>query len=163
MPALIIRNFGVFWEREHVAFGTKGPGNKGELSGYSGSTAPVVDFAKQRGIYILYEGSDINLHRVVYVGQTGAGDQRLLVRLRQHTQDHLWNRWERFSWLGLSDVGGNGMLNHTQKAAVGNVAVATALDQLEASLMQFMEPLLNKQGPSWHGAKQYFQAHANEA
>jgi hypothetical protein len=163
LAALIVRNFGVFWEREYVKFGEKGPGNKGSLLGYRGSKGPNVDFALQRGIYILYEGSDINLHRVAYIGQTGKGNQRLLLRLRQHTKDHLWNRWERFSWVGLSAVGANGYLNHQEKAAVGNVEILTALDQLEATLMQFMEPLMNRQGPKWHGAQEYFQTHPDEA
>lgn len=152
----IIRNYGVFWDRNTVNFGKKGPGNAGKLLGHS-AKGPAVDFAEQRGIYVLYEGADINLHRVTYIGQTGDGDKRLLSRLRDHNVDHLWNRWNRFSWLGLLDVGKKGELNHSAKVSVGTVGVATVLDQLEASLIQLMEPLLNKQGPQWHGAVEYFQ------
>ena len=106
---------------------------------------------------MLYEGQDINLHRLVYMGQTGAGNKRLLSRLRDHSNDHLWNRWNRFSWLGISAVGKDFCLNHSDKQAIGNIKVNVALDQLEASIIQLMEPLLNKQGPKWHGACEYFQ------
>jgi hypothetical protein len=155
--SIIVRNYGTFWERSLVNFGKKGPGNGGSLLGHSAKGTSTVDFCDQRGIYILYEGSDINLHRVTYIGQTGEGNKRLLSRLRDHTDDHLWNRWNRFSWLGLLDVGKKGKLNHSAKVTVGSVGVDITLDQFEASLIQLMEPLLNKQGPKWHGAVEYFQ------
>jgi hypothetical protein len=57
----------------------------------------------------------------------------------------------------LLDVGKKGKLNHSAKVTVGSVGVDITLDQFEASLIQLMEPLLNKQGPKWHGAVEYFQ------
>jgi len=155
--SIIVRNYGIFWERDLVNFGKRGAGNSGCLHGHSAKGTSTVDFREQRGIYILYEGTDINLHRVTYIGQTGEGDKRLLSRLRDHRDDHLWNRWNRFSWLGLLEVGKQGKLNHSAKVSVGSVGVVTVLDQLEAGLIQLMEPLLNKQGPKWHGAVEYFQ------
>lgn len=157
--AQIVKTYGIFWERDKVDFGAKGRGNGGRLVGHcDGSKATTVDFAEQRGIYVLYEGPAINLQRVVYVGQTGDGNKRLLSRLRDHTRDHLWNRWNRFSWLGFLDVNQAGdALIHKDKSAIGPVPINTALDQLEAALIDLMEPLLNKQGAQWHGAVQYFQ------
>lgn len=157
MPQMIIRNYGLFWERDQLAVGKKGPGNKGELLGYSKGDKSATDFRDQSGIYVLYEGASINTHRVVYIGQTGAGNQRLLARLRQHTNDHLWNRWQRFSWLGFLAIGNNRKLIHKQKTALGNIAVATGLDQIEASLISLLDPLLNRQGPQWHGAVEFYQ------
>jgi hypothetical protein len=155
----IVKTYGIFWERDKVDFGKKGPGNKGSLIGHCDEAKrTVTDFAQQRGIYILYEGPTINLQRVVYVGQTGGGGKRLLSRLRDHTTDHLWNRWNRFSWLGFLGVNKEfSGLVHKDKAAIAAVPFSTALDQLEATLIDFMEPLMNKQGAQWHGALQYFQ------
>jgi uncharacterized protein (UPF0248 family) len=154
---MIIRNYGLFWERDKLAVGKKGSGNRGELLGYSKGDKAPTDFRDQSGIYVLYEGSSINTHRVVYIGQTGAGNQRLLARLRQHTNDHLWNRWQRFSWLGFLAIGNNKKPIHKKKAALGNIAVAIGLDQIEASLISLLDPLLNRQGPQWHGAVEYYQ------
>ena len=159
---LIVRNYGVFWERNRVDFGTKGPGNRGQLLGFKRGTPTPADLRGQRGIYVLYEGTDINLQRVVYVGQTGAGHQRLLKRLRDHTNDHLWNRWQRFSWAGFLDIGPDFKVLNVSDESVGNILFETALDQLEATLIQLLEPLLNKQGPKWHGAKQYFQLQVDD-
>ena len=157
--AQIVKTYGIFWEREKVDFGKKGPGNRGALKGHcDASKKTTVEFREQRGIYILYEGPTINLQRVVYVGQTGDGDKRLLSRLRDHTGDHLWNRWNRFSWLGFLGVNNAyTAIVHKDKSAIGAVPFNTALDQLEATLIDLLEPLLNKQGAQWHGAIEYFQ------
>lgn len=155
--SLIVRSYGVFWERGTVDFGSRGPGNKGSLLGTLGDGKRLVDFRRQRGIYILYEGSDINLQRVVYIGQAGAQNQRLFGRLRAHTRDHLWNRWSRFSWLGLLDVDDSGELLDSDESGVGEIAVPVALNQIEATLISLLEPLLNRQGAKWCGAREYFQ------
>lgn len=159
---LIVQNYGVFWERSHVDFGSKGPGGKGTLKGFRRRAPVPVDFSRQRGIYVLYEGSDINTQRVVYVGQTGAGAQRLLKRLRDHTNDHLWNRWQRFSWLGFLPVTEDHQLDDASERLFSEVVLGSALDQMEATLIQLLEPLMNKQGPKWHGARQYFQIAVQE-
>ena len=159
---LIVQNYGTFWERSRV-FGNKGPGGKGSLTGFRRREPAAIDFRAQRGIYILYEGAEINTQRVVYVGQTGSGGQRLLKRLRDHTNDHLWNRWQRFSWLGFEAVSELNVLNNTSDQIFGNVDLATALDQVESLLIHLLEPLLNRQGAQWHGARQYFQIAVEES
>lgn len=157
MAKLIIHCFGLFWDRDQIDFGKKGPGNQGNLLGHYDGAQHATQFRDQSGIYILYEGATINDQRVVNIGQTGSGNQRLLARLRQHTKDHLWNRWQRFSWLGFLDVGANNAIIHKKKNALGNIAVSVGLDQMEACLISLMEPLLNRQGPQWHGAVEYYQ------
>ncbi len=148
----IIQCYGLFWERSKVTFGT-GTGHKGSLVGHFEGAAKSSELKKQKGIYILYEGATIADQRVVYVGQTDA----LLARLRNHTNNHLWNRWQRFSWFGFLKMGANRLPTHQNKTAVGNVTVAEALDIVEATQIVSLEPLLNKQGPQWHGAVEYFQ------
>lgn len=156
---LIVRNFGLFWDRENIHWGSPGPNDPGHLRGYAKKLEHFVDFREQRGIYVLYEGASIVGQRVVYIGQAGAGKNDLFHRLRSHRDDELWNRWQRFSWLGFLAVGRNRELIHRQKESVGNIDFSTALDQVEAVLIAFLEPLKNKQGPKWQGAREYLQWH----
>lgn len=160
--SLIVRSYGVFWSRDQVKFGSPGAGNRGSLLGSIGDGKLEVDFRRQRGIYILYEGSDINSQRVVYIGQAGASNHRLFGRLKAHTRDHLWNRWSRFSWLGLLDVDPQGQLIDSEDNGIGEISVGVALNQMEAMLISLLEPLLNRQGPKWNGATEYFQLHGEE-
>ena len=110
---MIIRNFGLLWERASVEWG---PGSKGHLRGFLRQRDEPVDFSQQAGIYLLYEGLDPATHRVVYVGQAGLGKHAkgLYKRLEEHTIDSLWNRWTRFSWFGIYAVGKKGVLVHTR-------------------------------------------------
>src|ERR1700680_4765828 len=75
--------------------------NPGSLRGAAsrGPNSVPVEFREQRGIYALYANYDL-----VYVGQTGAGDDRLFKRLKVHRTDHLAERWDRFSWFGTQWV-----------------------------------------------------------
>ncbi len=36
----------------------------------------------------------------------GGTDATLFNRLKHHTDDHLWNRWQYFSWFGLAKQAG---------------------------------------------------------
>jgi hypothetical protein len=157
MVVRVIQNFGLFWERDHIDWGSRGPGHAGHLKGYLANPEFPVDFREQRGIYVLYEGESIATQRTVYVGQAGAGQHDLFHRLRNHRDDDLWNRWQRFSWFGFLQAGNNRRLVHKTKAAIGTVDFPAALNQVEAVIMALFEPVKNRQGPRWHGAKGYRQ------
>jgi hypothetical protein len=118
-PAILIRAFGLFWERDQIDWGSRG--RAGHLLGYRDHPGTQIDFRDQRGIYVLYEGASIAHQRVVYLGQAGAGTRSLFHRLRDHRDDELWNRWQRFSWFGLLGVGTGGALVHSKKGSVGGV------------------------------------------
>jgi uncharacterized protein (UPF0248 family) len=163
MPPRIVQNFGLFWERGEVEWGTRGRGRRGHLRGYTTDPGAAVDFREQRGLYVLYEGESIATHRVVYIGQAGSKERDLFHRLRDHRDDALWNRWQRFSWFGFLAVGVGRQLVHVNKAAVGNVGFPTALDQMEAVLIALFEPVKNQQGPRWKGATEYFQVRNSSA
>lgn len=136
---MLIRNYGLFWLRENVDWGGRGRGNEGQLLGWTGRrNAAAVNFRQQRGIYVLYDDN----FKIVYIGQTGAGNQRLLVRLRNHRFDHLAQRWNRFSWFGIAPVE-NGNLN--LNAAARPPEVAEILNHIEAILIASAEPPLNLQ------------------
>jgi len=148
---IAIRNYGFLWERSGVFFGK--PGVSGTLLG-SNDRVKKADFREQSGVYLLY---DKNM-RPVYVGQAGQGNARLFNRLKHHTDDHLWNRWEYVTWLGLCRVNATGSLSladRPDRRLAGQVA--DALDEIEAVLIQVLEPLLNKQGPRWGDAEEFFQ------
>jgi hypothetical protein len=116
----VIQNFGLFWERDHIEWGSRGQGHAGHLKGYVKNPQFPVDFREQRGIYVLYEGDNIATQRAVYVGQAGAGQNDLFHRLRDHNTKELWNRWQRFSWFGFLNVGNTRELVHVNKTAIGH-------------------------------------------
>ena len=150
-----IKNFGLMWERNGVQWnGVRG--NAGHLSGFGPIGSPKreqhdVDFREQIGVYILYRNSN-----VVYVGQAGVGDQTLYSRLKDHTVDHLANRWERFSWFGVKKVNQNGSLSAAQGQS-RQINAADMLNLLEGLLINVVEPPLNKQGARWGNIHQYYQ------
>ena len=155
MP-ITIRNYGHYWSRDLVNWGGRGRGRAGDLSGYIklNRRPRVTDFRNQIGIYVLFSGN----REVVYLGQTGASDHRLFLRLRDHTTDHLRDRWSNFSWFGFRRVNADGSLSdaqHPDARIQGNAG--QALDEIEAVLLQLFEPRLNKQGPRWGDALEFLQ------
>lgn len=150
---MLIRNFGHLWERRYIQWG--GPGIKGHLHGYRTPTDDGADFRDQIGIYILFDKQ----YTPIYTGQVGSKNQRLFARLKQHTSDHLWNRWEYFTWFGFRRVNtGNGQLSDHDKPEKNFTASgSTLLNEIEAALLVALEPKLNKQGPKWKDVDEYYQ------
>lgn len=146
----MIQAYGLFWHVEKVFWGR--PNNAGVLLGAKSQSAKAVavDFREQRGVYALYAD-----YELVYVGQTGAGDDRLFKRLRTHRSDHLAERWNRFSWFGTQWITKKHKLS-TDTAAV-HEGIASALNMLEAVAIAISEPRLNLQRGRWGDAKQYYQ------
>ena len=146
----IIRSYGLHWHTDRVFWGR--PNDRGTLLGAASRStrARSVDFRDQRGIYALYADYDL-----IYIGQTGAGDQRLFNRLKSHRIDHLSERWNRFSWFGTQWVIQTGELSMDTQAVHDSTEVA--LNVLEAITIAISEPRLNLQRGRWGDAQQYFQ------
>jgi hypothetical protein len=108
--------------------------------------ATPVDFHKQLGIYLLYDGRE-----VVYVGRTT--DRPLGRRLYEHTKDRMSARWDRFSWFGLLPVSETGVL--------GSLPVqydsAKLIPALEAILIEALEPRQNRKRGDDLAAVEYLQ------
>lgn len=124
----IVSSFGMFWRRDAVQW-TSSP----KLLGMQQLGATPVDFNKQLGIYLLYDGRE-----VIYIGRTT--DRPLGRRLYEHTFDRLAVRWDRFSWFGLlpvSEVGQLSSLPSTYEAA-------KIIPALEAILIEALEPRQNR-------------------
>ena len=152
----MIRTYGLHWAANSVIWGKPGPGGHGELLGSElrGDAKNRIDFRDQCGIYALYSGFEL-----VYVGQTGSKQNRLLNRLRSHLSDHLAERWERFSWFGTRWVKTTEIGMLSADAVTANTSTKVALNVMEAVAIAISEPRLNLQRGKWDAAKakQYFQ------
>jgi len=136
---MLIKNYGSFWSEKHVFWGAGS--NAGTLLGVPAKnlTANEIDFREQSGVYVLYAD-----YQMVYVGQAGAGNQKLFARLKQHTRDALAERWNRFSWFGIRKVNANGAL--AAEADGAHSTLPEVLNHIEAILIHAAEPKQNRQG-----------------
>ena len=137
----IVTSFGMFWRRNAVEW-IATP----KLLGMQEIGATPVDFFKQLGIYLLYDGRE-----VVYVGRST--DRPLGRRLYEHTLDRMSTRWDRFSWFGLlpvSEAGQLGSLPPEYKSA-------TIIPALEAILIEALEPRQNRKRGDDLAAVEYLQ------
>lgn len=155
--AQIFKNFGFLWERKYLYTG-RGR-NKGHLIGRSRKNKEIlVDFREQIGVYALYDKNE----QIVYIGQAGKGKKGLFNRLKQHQTDRLWNRWEYFSWVGfypvsVDEIGDNGahqLVLCEPSDQVENYTFNNALTEVEAVLIELVEPKLNRRG-SFLGSSKY--------
>ncbi len=137
----IITSFGMFWRKEAVEW-VATP----KLLGMQQIGATPVDFFKQLGIYLLYDGRE-----VVYVGRTT--DRPLGKRLYEHTFDRMSARWDRFSWFGLLPVSETGQLGSLPEA----YGAAKLIPALEAILIEATEPRQNRKRGDDLAAVEYLQ------
>lgn len=149
---MLIRSYGLYWKRDDVFWGRQK--NAGHLTGKKMGTKrpPYYDFRDQVGFYALYDEA----FQLVYFGQAGRGkDQILYGRLKQHLNDHLSERWSRFSWFGTKYVKTDGGLS--AKAATVQGKQEVFLDQIEAIVIAVSEPPNNLQGGRFGKAIHYSQ------
>lgn len=134
---MIIKNVGYMWHRKYVNW------QKGnELIGYSENDDTKVDFAYQAGIYALYDRNS----SCVYVGQAGKGENvGLYCRLKNHTDDHLFCMWERFSWFGFysSDTIRKGTDAAFNKEYDVKTDVNELMNVIEALILRTFRPSCN--------------------
>ena len=137
----IVSSFGMFWRRESVEW-IATP----RLLGMQQIGATPVDFNKQLGIYLLYDGRE-----VIYVGRTT--DRPMGRRLFEHTSDRMSSRWDRFSWFGLLPVSEQGVL----EALPTTFEAAKLIPALEAILIEALEPRQNRKRGDDLAAVEYIQ------
>lgn len=137
----VVSSFGMFWRREAIEW-TANP----KILGMQQIGAEAVDFSKQTGIYLLYDGRE-----VIYVGR--ATERPLGRRLYEHTLDRLSSRWDRFSWFGVLPVSDDGKLGAMPESFVGS----TIIPALEALLIEALEPRQNRKRGDDLAAVEYIQ------
>jgi hypothetical protein len=137
----IVSSFGMFWRREAIDW-TSSP----KILGMQQIGAEVVDFNKQVGIYLLYDGRE-----VIYVGRST--DRPLGRRLYEHTLDRFSARWDRFSWFGLLPVSDTGVLGKMPES----FQVKILIPALEAILIEALEPRQNRKRGDDLSAVEYIQ------
>jgi hypothetical protein len=137
----IVTSFGMFWRRIAVEWT-----NTPKLWGMQDIGATPVDFFKQLGIYLLYDGRE-----VIYVGRST--DRPVGRRLYEHTIDRLATRWDRFSWFGLLPVAESGQLETLPES----YEAAKLIPALEAILVEALEPRQNRKRGDDLAAVEYIQ------
>ncbi len=153
-----IRNFGFMWEREKVDWGTQGRGGRAILRGRMvKNRRREVDFSEQMGIYVLYD----RFEQPVQIGQS----RNVLRRLRQHRRDHLRSRWSYFSWFGFFKVSAenNLIVREAGPELKRTLTLGESLNELEAILIQVLEPRLNRRGSNWGETEEYLQVASDAA
>jgi hypothetical protein len=137
----VVSSFGMFWRREAIEWSSNP-----KILGMQQIGAEAVDFSKQTGIYLLYDGREI-----IYVGR--ASDRPLGRRLYEHTLDRLSSRWDRFSWFGVLPVSEQGELGTIPDSFSGS----QLLPALEAILIEALEPRQNRKRGDDLAAVEYIQ------
>lgn len=137
----IVSSFGMFWRRDLIQWASTP-----KLLGMQQIGATPVDFYKQLGIYLLYDGRE-----VIYIGRTT--DRPLGRRLVEHTFDRMAARWDRFSWFGLLPVSDTGQLG----ALPATYEAAKMIPALEAILIEALEPRQNRKRGDDLSAVEYIQ------
>jgi hypothetical protein len=147
---IAIRNFGMYWVRDKVEWGR--PRTMGQLRGVRATKRrdSPVDFRTQTGIYVLYDEQRAPL----WIGQA----QLLYKRLSDHRRDHLRDRWKYFTWFGFRRINDNGTLGLSSRLEFHVKGQASeARDEIEAVLIQVLEPRLNRRGSNWHDTEEFLQ------
>lgn len=120
--------YGLHWEEERISWG------KGEILGRQRGTSSRVNFAEQKGVYLLHQGDS-----AVYVGRASHGF--LHARLNRHRRSSKALRWNNFSWFGFREVNDDGRLGDLSGALDSHQLIVI----LEAVLIEALNPPVNGQ------------------
>ncbi len=131
----------MYWRRDFIDWNSSP-----NIFGMQQIGAKPVNFQKQLGIYLLYDGRE-----VIYVGRTT--ERPFGRRLYEHTVDRLSTRWDRFSWFGLLPVSDKGTLGKLPE----DYSAATTIPALEAILIEALEPRQNRKRGDDLAAVEYLQ------
>lgn len=137
----IITSYGMYWRRDAIEWKSDP-----QILGMMRKESQSVDFSKQIGIYLLYDGRE-----VIYVGRTDK--KRLGKRLSDHTTDRLATRWDRFSWFCLLQIDENVNLKNLPDT-YNSEEMCPAF---EAILIEALEPRQNRQQGEGLSAVEYLQ------
>ena len=157
-----ITSYGLFWRESEIEW-FPGQGAKGSfrLLGRIGANTgkiKIADFRRQQGIYVLYDE-----YGPAYVGLTR--QQGLGKRLKDHKEDHLKGKWDRFSWFGFNPLGAAnkaGILELMTLQSEVSETSFTTIGDLEALLIQLLGPKLNASSMKFKEASPWTQVGYDE-
>lgn len=152
-----ITSYGLFWRASEIDW-FPGRGVKGSFRllgriGTNRGSIRLADFRKQQGIYILYDE-----YGPSYVGLTR--QQGLGKRLKDHLEDNLAGKWDRFSWFGfnpIGTVGPDGVLSLLELEREVSESTHTTIGDLEALLIRAIGPKLNTSSMNFKDAEKWQQ------
>jgi len=137
----LVNAFGMYWRRDAAIWSPT------SLLGEQLTGSQPVEFAGQRGVYLLHDRRE-----VIYVGR--AIDQGIGVRLKAHTTDRLNGRWDRFSWFGIYPVRDDGTLSEDIEHTISaEILIVT----MEALLIEATEPPQNRKRGDGFQAVEFIQ------
>lgn len=142
----IVTSFGMFWGKESIEWKKKPKLLGIRASDADDSTATIIDFCKQLGIYLLHESRE-----VICVGRA---TDTLGKRLYEHTRDRMSTRWDRFSWFGFLPVSEAGV---EIGKLPGTYSAEKSIPALEAILIEALEPRQNRKRGDELGKVEYLQ------
>lgn len=156
-----VTSYGLFWREDEIEW-NPGQGNRNEFRilgriGAQRKTLRVVDFRYQQGIYILHDD-----YGPAYVGLVrGGGGGRLGARLKEHRDDRLSGKWDRFSWFGFNPIDAqaahDGVFGVSPSEEDLTDDTSTTIKDLEALLIAAMGPKLNIQKMKFGKAERWEQ------
>lgn len=121
--------YGLKWERDPVPYYWGWRGKRGGLYGKIDHTKNAIDYAYQRGIYILYDSS-----KIMYISSSwkehfhSMSSRTIYDCLKKHTTHKSFN-WDTFSWFAI------------YKDAYDDNPVG--IPQASHKLLQYFEGILN--------------------
>ena len=159
----MITRYGLFWSERDVYWRRDG-GLQGVVLTYgknygknnkqiAGEDAEKNDskpdnYNNIKGIYALYN----QLGHLVYVGQSGGGNNTIYKRILEHRRGRFGNRWQYFSWFGFE-----------QSDEKSSTKFEDMLKQIEAVCIAVANPDFNKKDGSFLKALQVKQVSHEKA
>ena len=147
----LIKVYGELWNPDIVDWGSKGPGNKGKLSGeikIDGNKRSLNCWDTE-GVYVLYDN-----YKAIYVGK--AFKTTIGKRLRDHLSDRLAGRWDMFSFYSTSSY--RKTTNDLKSASTAKLSPETIINTLEAMAILIADPALNRKRETLTDALQVQQS-----
>ena len=182
---LFIKNYGLFWRRDYVWWGTGRQGNAGRFwgKGTDDIEPAEISIRNQMGLYVLYnicgnrsilDTRDVgrgsvrkgycdpygNNDELVYCGFSGREPEQeraLFHRIKQHQQPHrsLYGKWNQFSWFGIGEL--DDANGFPQGDIVDERIRPYFLEQMEAVMIATSRPTNNQMVGDFLDAVKYKQ------
>lgn len=152
---MLVGAYGLFWDRELVAWTSRGWRLLGRR-GFNAGTVRVADFRPGRGVYVLYSNTGI-----YYVG-LASGRGGIGGRLHDHLTDEHAERWTRFSWFAFdspeeTSVDADGVLRMEEWASLEEAEDKLLIREMEALLLAATAPPGNVRRTAFQEGEQWLQ------